>query len=87
MVETYKKIEGFEVYSVSDHGNVRNDKTGRILKQSHRNGYQMVHLQKDNKQYNNDIHRLVAIAFIANIETKKCVDHIDNNKHNNNVKN
>jgi len=32
MVETYKKIEGFETYSVSDWGNVRNDKTGRILK-------------------------------------------------------
>ena len=28
MVETYKKIEGFENYSVSDFGNVRNDKTG-----------------------------------------------------------
>ena len=47
----------------------------------------MVRLRKDNKTYTNDIHRLVAIAFIANIETKKCVDHIDNNKHNNNVKN
>ena len=32
MVETYKKIEGFENYSVSDWGNVRNDKTGRVLK-------------------------------------------------------
>ena len=30
MVETYKKIKGFENYSVSDHGNVRIDKLGRI---------------------------------------------------------
>ena len=85
MVETYKKIEGFENYSISDFGNVRNDKTGRILKQSHRNGYQMVRLQKDNKTYKNDIHRLVAIAFIDNVDKKKCVDHIDNNIQNNNL--
>ena len=85
MVETYKKIEGFENYSISDFGNVRNDKTGRILKQSHRNGYQMVRLQKDNKTYKNDIHRLVAIAFIDNLDKKKCVDHIDNNIQNNNL--
>ena len=85
MNETYKKIEGFEVYSVSDWGNVRNDQTGRILKNSHRTGYPMVRLQKDNKTYKNDIHRLVAIAFIDNLANKKCVDHIDNNRHNNNV--
>ena len=70
---------------MSDHGNIRNDKTGRILKQSHRNGYQMVRLQKDNKTYKNDIHRLVAIAFIDNLDKKKCVDHIDNNIQNNNL--
>ena len=85
MNETYKKIEGFETYSVSDWGNVRNDTTGRILKNSHRTGYPMVRLQKDNKTYKNDIHRLVAIAFIDNLGQKKCVDHIDNNRHNNNV--
>ncbi len=34
MVETFKKIKRFENYSVSDHGNVRNDKLGRILKGS-----------------------------------------------------
>ena len=32
MVETYKTIDGFDNYSVSDHENVRNNKTGRILK-------------------------------------------------------
>ena len=30
MVESVKKIEGFENYSVSDLGKVRNDKSGRI---------------------------------------------------------
>ena len=35
------------------------------------------------KRKNYDIHRLVAIAFIENLEDKKCVNHIDCNKHNN----
>ena len=49
MVATYKKIEGFEVYSVSDHGNVRNEKTGRILKGKINQGYLRVHLMKNNQ--------------------------------------
>ena len=31
-METYKKIQGFENYSVSDFGNVRNDKFGKCIK-------------------------------------------------------
>ncbi len=47
MVETYKKIVGFENYSVSDLGNVINDKTGRILKGNDRRGYLQVDLMKN----------------------------------------
>ena len=32
-MEEYKKIQGFDNYSISNLGNVRNDKTKRILKQ------------------------------------------------------
>jgi hypothetical protein len=32
MEETFRKIDGYENYEISDHGNVRNTKTGRILK-------------------------------------------------------
>ena len=39
-METFKIIEGFETYSVSDLGNVKNNKTGRIMKMSfHPEGY------------------------------------------------
>ena len=39
-METFKIIEGFETYSVLDLGNVKNNKTGRIMKQKYRqNGF------------------------------------------------
>ncbi len=88
MVETYKKIVGLENYSVSDHGNVRNDKTGRILKVKHNGrGYLEVTLMKNKTRYYKKIHRLSAEAFLLNPENKKCVDHIDNDRQNNNLKN
>ncbi len=86
MVETYKKIEGFENYSVSDHGNVRNDKTGRILKgKDNGHGYFQVGLMKNKTRHSNLIHKLTAEAFLLNPENKKCVDHIDNDRQNNNL--
>ena len=85
MVETFKTIEGFENYSVSDLGNVRNDKTGRILKVNDRDGYFQVNLRKNKTRHTKKIHQLVAKAFLLNPENKKCVDHIDNNRHNNNL--
>ena len=36
-METYKIIEGCENYSVSDYGNVKNNKTGRQLKPGKKN--------------------------------------------------
>ena len=86
MVETFKKIEGFENYSVSDYGNVRNDTTAKILQGSNNGGgYLRVCLNKNDKRHFMFIHKLVAEAFLHNPENKKCVDHIDNNKHNNNL--
>ena len=38
-MEQWKKIDGYENYSVSINGNVRNDKTGRILKKMQRQGW------------------------------------------------
>ncbi len=83
MTETYKNIEGFENYSVSDYGNVRNNKTGIILKGRDKHGYFQVVLMKNKRRHDKVIHKLVAAAFLLNPESKELVDHIDNNKHNN----
>lgn len=86
---SWKKIEGFDSYSVSDDGEVRNDATGRIKSKTlnKRNGYYYVDLWKDNVGTKRPIHRLVAEAFIENDGGKLTVDHIDGDRTNNTVEN
>ena len=84
MAEIYKIIEGFENYSVSDHGNVKSNKSNKTLKPYLRNQYYAVKLYINNIDFKTiPVHRLVALSFIENIEDKKVVDHINNDKLNN----
>jgi hypothetical protein len=84
MEEIYKNIKGHENYSVSNFGNVRNNKNGNILKAPlDKYGYQRLRI--NGKMFR--VHRLVAETFIPNQDNKKCVDHIDNDRTNNNVNN
>ena len=87
-MEEYKIIKGFENYSVSNFGNIKNNKTNRVLKPGITNqGYYYVILYKDGKTYTKKIHKLVGETFIANPHNKQCVDHKNNNKLDNNVSN
>lgn len=84
----WKTIENFENYEVSDLGQVRNKKTGRILKPNLvGKGYYKIDLHKNSKRYCFLIHRLVAQAFIENPNNLPQVNHIDEDKENNNVSN
>lgn len=88
-IETWEVIQESSNYSVSDLGNVKVIKTGRILKQYQTGqGYTMVSLT--NKSTDSGLrycHRLVAQAFLPNLENKPDVDHIDRIRHNNKLSN
>ena len=87
-MENWKIIEGFDgFYLISNLGRVKN-KNGNI-KSSFKNevGYIRIDLYKNNKPVKYYVHRLVAIAFIPNPESKKEVNHKDGNKSNNNLDN
>lgn len=91
-MEVYKPIKGFERYSVSNLGRVKNNVSGRVLSQRlATNGYLRVNLRTGKTAYEKptvmSVHRLVANAFLKPIPGKTQVNHIDGNKQNNNVNN
>ena len=89
-MEQWKRIvvDGVEYpYEVSTKGNVRNMKTGRILKPFDSHGYCCVTFRQDGNKKDLRVHRLVATAFIPNPDNLTEVDHIDRNKKNNCVEN
>ena len=80
----WRKINGFERYSVSSDGQIRNDETGTALCASEvTGGYLQVMLSPGRKHKR--VHRLVAEAFIPNPMGKTQVNHKDGNKRNNTV--
>lgn len=81
----WKAIAGFEgLYDVSDAGEVRNARTGYVLKpRRYRNGYVGVSLGRNT---NFLTHRLVAIAFIPGDHGLQ-VNHKDGVRNNNAVQN
>lgn len=86
VIESWKEISNYTNYEVSTLGNVRNKKTGRILKSSNRGGYYIVGLSNiRTKTF--QVHRLVAETFIENPENKAHVNHKDKNGLNNNISN
>jgi hypothetical protein len=88
--EVWKFIDGYDDYMISTEGRVMSLKRGkeRILKgRNNGHGYLFVSLSKKGKLKNYKIHRLVALAFIDNLENKPQADHIDRNPFNNKVTN
>ena len=83
-----KEIKGFPNYFIEDDGRVWSESSQKFLQPLHdTNGYLMVNLHKDGKQQTKRVHKLVAEAFIDNPNNYTQINHIDENKENNNVNN
>jgi hypothetical protein len=86
-MEEWQEIINFPNYSVSNFGNVKNNKTNKLMKINVKGGYCHISLKNETSKKSFKIHRLVASAFIPNPENKPEVNHEDKNKLNNNVEN
>lgn len=92
MDEYYVPIPGYEKkYKISNHGNVLNIITNKILKpqlkyKNTNNEYYIVIINYNNKKSKIAIHKLMAKSFKLD-GSGKYVIHIDNNNKNNNIEN
>tara|TARA_Y100001970_G_C13870750_1_gene668878 strand:+ start:115 stop:744 length:630 start_codon:yes stop_codon:yes gene_type:complete len=86
--EIWRKVEGYDDYSVSNQGRVKN-KDGFVLNPSiNSKGYFELSLYKNGEQKDFRVHRLVALAFIPNPNNLPMVNHINQyNKLDNRVSN
>ncbi len=87
--EEWRTVAGYEgLYEVSNMGNVRSTRSGKLLKPSLNNsGYSVIHFYDHQNFKAFTIHRLVAMAFIPNPCGKRTVNHIDGDKTNNRADN
>lgn len=87
-METRPVVGYEEYYSITDSGMVYSNISHKYLvPYIDRYGYKAVSLKKDGIKKNKTIHRLVAQAFIPNPSSLPIVNHIDENKQNNDVNN
>lgn len=84
-----KFIQGYEnLYSIDENGNVYSHRSNKYLKSNDDgHGYLYVNLCYFGQHKSKKIHRLVAETFIPNPNNLPCVNHKDENTHNNNVNN
>ena len=99
--EQWKVIPEFDLYEISNLGRIRckervvkRKNVGDFVYKKHfltpvdnGNGYLRVDLKQNGKSKKYYIHRLVAMAFIPNIDDKPFINHIDNNPYNNRADN
>ena len=88
-MEKYIVLQGFyDCYAVSNMGNVKNMRTGRVLNPSIRpDGYRSVLLSRDGKKMSIRVHQLVAQYFLEKEEEKTDINHKNGVKHDNRAEN
>lgn len=88
IMEIFFEVEGYNRYSVSNTGRVRNNTTGRILKPCISScGHHVVGLRRNNVSKTIAVEKLVAERFLPNPYDHKYIEHKDGNKLNNDMEN
>lgn len=87
MDEVWKQIKDCENYLISSYGKVKSLKNNIILKQQIKKNYCLVYLYNKNGKKAKLVHRLVANAFIPNVNNFSQINHKDENPLNNKVDN
>jgi hypothetical protein len=83
--ESWKEVNNFAGYLVSDLGRVWSLKNNRLLRpQASRRGgyYSFINLYREGKRYNVNIHCIVVEAFLGCRPEGYEIDHIDGNRQN-----
>lgn len=88
-MEKYIALQGFyDCYAVSNMGNVKNLRTGKVLNPSIRpDGYKSVLLSRDGKKMSIRVHQLVAQYFLEKEDDKTDINHKNGIKHDNRAEN
>lgn len=87
MEEEWRKIEGYDNYSISNLGEVKNDNTKILLKTHIKDGYYVVTLSRNNKCKKHYIHRLIGNAFIQNPKNLPFINHKNQKRDDNRIEN
>ena len=88
--EYFKPIKNFETYGISNLGNVKDFRNGKIVNQYVNvtgGGYLQVQIKNPKGAASKRVHRLVAENLIDNPNNLEEVDHIDRNRLNNRLDN
>jgi len=90
MTEIWKQIPDYPDYEVSDLGKVVSNKFNRcreLKSGSNPQGYRIVHLFREGKRKQIQVHRLVGMCFLENKENKLEINHLNGIKDDNRVNN
>lgn len=86
-MEQWREVVDNPNYLVSNTGRVRRKGSNKDKAVRDRKGYLVTDLYMNGKRKTERINRLVASAFVDNPGNKEVVDHLDENKRNNNADN
>ena len=76
-----------EYYLINKNGEIKSKRQNKIMKCKTDRGYLRIGLRKNGIKKFYNLHRLLAIQFIPNPNDYPLIDHIDNNKLNNDLTN